>query len=324
MITATRKRLLGTSLLIVLLGVLFAWGTYRASLYRSNSIIADSEQMSLRAATSFAETAREWILADSTEHLKRGVEIMLLGSAKYVQVEYQDHLLIDDRAEDWRETSLPPPTVLPAQAVAGTFMRQDQRIVETTIPLRDRAFTVGFVRIGTHAQLLESSLRRSNWTIGVIGVALWLLSAGATCLASVRQARRAALISDREGVGSLIPIRELFAQRPIVIDLQSRTISSKGVTRLLTPKPFGLLSLLLSDSSRVFSDCEIMEAIWPDCRYTSANDVHQCVYRLRKLLNEVEPDLGQCIANVKGYGYRFETDDRVGFEDASFEHANAQ
>lgn len=321
---ATRRHSWGASILIVLLAVFFIWGTYRVSQYRSNSIIADSEQMSLRAATSFAETAREWILADSVEHLERGVEIMLLGSAKYIQVNYQDHLLIDNRTGEWMEIALPAPAVLPATAVASTSVRDDQRIVEATIPIRDRAFTVGYVRIGIHAQLLESNLRRSNWMIGILGTALWLLSAGATCLASVRLARRAALIPEQRRVGPFAPIRELLDQRPIVIDLQSRTISCKGVTRLLTPKPFGLLSLLLSDSSRVFSDREIMEAIWPDCRYTSSNDVHQCVYRLRKLLNEVDPDLGHCIANVKGFGYRFEIDDRVGFEDACFESANAQ
>ena len=321
---ATRKRLLGSATLIVLLGVLFAWGTHRASEFVSLSIIAESEETSLHAAIGFANTASDWILADSIDHLERGVVIMLLGSTKYVQIDYQDQLLIDGRAEDWKEVALPSLSVLPAQAIVSTFILQGRRIVETTIPLRDRAFTIGFVRIGTYSQLLESRLLRSDWTIGAVGFALWLLSLTAICFTTVRLARRAALIPNHERLEPLIPIRELFAQRPIVIDLQTKTISSKGVTRLLTPKPFGLLSLLLSDSSRVFSDREIIEAIWPECRYTSANDVHQCVYRLRKLLNEIEPDLGSCITNVKGFGYRFESDARVGFEGLSFERANAQ
>lgn len=321
---ATRKRMLGTSILIVLLGVFFAWGTYRTSLHRGKSIIADSEQISLRAAASFAVTAREWILANAIQHLERGVEIMLLGSAKYVQVHYQDHLLIDRRAEDWAEATILPPAVLPAKSISTTFILQGQRIVETTIPLRDRAFTVGFVRIGTHAQLLEAQLRRSNWMIGVVGLVLWLVTAGGTCLLSVRRGRSAALVSDRDSLGTPTPISELFSQRPVVIDLQARTVSSEGVKRLLTPKLFGLLALLLSDSSHVFTDREIMEAIWPDCRYTSANDVHQCVYRLRRLLNEIDPDLGLCIANVKGFGYRFETTGLVEFEGASFARADAQ
>ncbi len=310
---------------VILVGALLAWGTYRISQFRGESIIADSEQISLGAATSFADAAREWILADDIQLLEQGVGIMLLGSAKYIQVNYQNQLLIDRRAGNWEEIVLSPPAVLPAKPVSNTFRFQNQRIVETTIPLRDRAFTIGFIRIGTHAQLLEAQLRRSSLTIGILGAIVWLVLTGATVLVAVRLARKAISIPARERTGSLItPIRELFAQRPIVIDLKSRTISGNGVSQLLTPKPFMLLSLLLSDSSRVFTDREIMEAIWPDCRYTSANDVHQCVYRLRKCLNDVEPDLGNCIANIKGHGYHFVADHRIGFTEANFKHAGVQ
>ncbi|MBU1048569.1 winged helix-turn-helix domain-containing protein [Candidatus Bipolaricaulota bacterium] len=320
----TRKVLLRATTLVILCAAVFAGAGYRTSQHLRSTLIDESEESSLAAATGFAETVSEWILTDSLQHLERGVEIMLLGSSRYVQIGYEDRMLIDGRAEEWEQAALPSVDRLPARATVHTLPLKGHLIIETTLPLRERSFTVGFVRVGTYSQLLESRLQRLNWLLGAVGAILWLFAAAAICWIVIRQARRTATASIGESLGNVAPLRELFAQRPIVIDLRARTISCQGESRLLTPKPFGLLTLLLSDSSHIFSDREIMEAIWPDCRYTSANDVHQCVYRLRRLLNDIDPDLGLCIANVKGFGYRFEANDRVGFEGVDFEHARSQ
>jgi DNA-binding winged helix-turn-helix (wHTH) protein len=93
---------------------------------------------------------------------------------------------------------------------------------------------------------------------------------------------------------------------PLVIDSRTKCVSYLDRELSLSPKPFLLLELLVRDYGRVFNDQEIIEHVWTDTPYVNSNDVRQCVYRLRCRLNDVEAGLGDCIANVKGFGYRFD------------------
>jgi len=56
----------------------------------------------------------------------------------------------------------------------------------------------------------------------------------------------------------------------------------------------------------VFSDREILAAVWPDSRYANAKDVKQHVYLLRKRLRDAKSGGEEMIVNVPGFGYRLE------------------
>jgi len=85
-----------------------------------------------------------------------------------------------------------------------------------------------------------------------------------------------------------------------------------GVPLSLSPKLFSLLALLVSEPGRVFSDREILGAVWPASRYANAKDVKQHIYLLRKKLRGVQPGAEGMIVTVPGFGYRFEPPRRDG------------
>ena len=72
------------------------------------------------------------------------------------------------------------------------------------------------------------------------------------------------------------------------------------------PKLFHLLEMLASEPDQAFGAEEILKRVWADAQYASANDVRQSIYRLRRRLNQLQPGLGECIINIKGFGYRLD------------------
>ena len=75
---------------------------------------------------------------------------------------------------------------------------------------------------------------------------------------------------------------------------------------VLTPKQFALLSLLAASPGRVFSDEEIIDAVWPASAYADGKDVKQYVYLLRRRLSQTGGEGSEIIVNVPGFGYRLE------------------
>ncbi|MDR2936233.1 MAG: response regulator transcription factor [Rikenellaceae bacterium] len=74
----------------------------------------------------------------------------------------------------------------------------------------------------------------------------------------------------------------------------------------LTKTEFELLSLLASNSSRIFSRADLIETLWADTPYITERTVDVHITRLRK-------KLGTCaslISNRSGYGYRLDTSNR--------------
>ena len=89
----------------------------------------------------------------------------------------------------------------------------------------------------------------------------------------------------------------------IEIDERSKSVTIHGEPIALSPKEFYLLALLASDFGRVFTNEEIITALWGgDSRATGA-DVKQYVYQLRSKI-ELDPHSPQWIQNVKGFGYK--------------------
>ena len=257
----------------------------------------------ISSTDAFAGAVHEWIISGSHEHLTRGVELMLLGSARQVRVSYRGETLILAHDSGWEHLSLKPLTAHPVAATTASFQVDDSLLFDTIIPIRNRAEVVGFVRLASHAQLLET--RISQMTAGVIATAaiLGLLLAVLGCRAILRLPARQPRPTSEPSLGR--ELRETLLPQTLVVDLPAKTVSRNGSKHTLTPKLFSLLSLLVHDPSKVYSDKEIIDFVWPDARYIGANDVHQCVYRLRKCLKQFDPELGECVSNIKGFGYRF-------------------
>jgi DNA-binding response OmpR family regulator len=89
----------------------------------------------------------------------------------------------------------------------------------------------------------------------------------------------------------------------IRIDDRSKTVTVGDVKLALSPKEYGLLTLLASEPGRVFSSDEIIAHLWPDNHRAAASDVKQYVHLLRGKLDKTH-QLSDPIENIKGFGYR--------------------
>ena len=67
----------------------------------------------------------------------------------------------------------------------------------------------------------------------------------------------------------------------------------------------------------------MLEALWSDSPYADSNDIRQCIYQLRRRLDAVLPKAGRCIANVRGFGYRFDVEHLTAPSNGSSENRNA-
>ena len=70
---------------------------------------------------------------------------------------------------------------------------------------------------------------------------------------------------------------------------------------MLTPKEFGILTMLMSERGRVFSREEILSRVWRDDTFVLARTVDVHIARIRTKLGEE----GKQITNRQGYGYCF-------------------
>ncbi len=92
-------------------------------------------------------------------------------------------------------------------------------------------------------------------------------------------------------------------KRLLEIDNTRKVIILKGREVSLSPKEYALISLLASQTGRVFSRQEILSALWPENRYASFQDVQKYVYLLRKKIED-NPYNPKLILTVRGFGYR--------------------
>jgi len=90
------------------------------------------------------------------------------------------------------------------------------------------------------------------------------------------------------------------------LDLTSHRLTREGREVELTPKEFGLLSLLVRQAGRAFTREEILTAVWGDEIFVTRRSVDRCVNTLR---GKIEPDARRptFIRTVRDLGYRFET-----------------
>lgn len=88
----------------------------------------------------------------------------------------------------------------------------------------------------------------------------------------------------------------------MVVDYARKSVMVNGEEIRLSPREFGLLSLLVQQPGRVFSREEILAEAWPGNSYVLNRTVDVHVARVRRKLGEA----GCHITNRQGYGYCFD------------------
>ncbi len=94
-----------------------------------------------------------------------------------------------------------------------------------------------------------------------------------------------------------------FGEFELDMNLRKLTCSGKDIT--LTPKEYGLLSLLVAHPDRVFTRDQILNSIWGFNIAVTRRSVDRCINSLRNKI-ESNPSRPDYIKTVREVGYRFE------------------
>ena len=89
------------------------------------------------------------------------------------------------------------------------------------------------------------------------------------------------------------------------LDMASRKLLKNGTDITLTPKEYGLLSLLIEHPHRVFTRDQILNLVWGYNIVVTRRSVDRCVNSLRNKI-EKDPSNPDFIKTVREAGYRFE------------------
>jgi DNA-binding winged helix-turn-helix (wHTH) protein len=158
---------------------------------------------------------------------------------------------------------------------------------------------VGLIRIGFSGDYAAARIHSQRLALigGSLGGWLTLMFASAAFLWQIQRRKLSGDPNDlRIRCGTLS------------IDPDSREVTLNGISLDLTPKLYGLLHLFATHPGTVFSDDDLLRALWSDSTYAASADVKQCIYMLRRTLHEAHPNPRQLICNVKGFGYRLDPD----------------
>ena len=98
------------------------------------------------------------------------------------------------------------------------------------------------------------------------------------------------------------PERALLQAGSLTIDFEKKLVLAAGEALKLSPKEFGILSLLARHPGRVFSREEILAEVWHGETYVLDRTVDVHIARIRRKLGTEAVRL----TNRQGYGYCFE------------------
>lgn len=243
----------------------------------------------------FADAAEAWLVSGDTEAIQRAARLMFLGSVLYVQVFSADALQVDERRGSLAEAEL---AAVSASRIpqAGYSRVAQAHALDVVVPLL--AGGSGYVRVGFDTGSIAASTRSGVLVAAGIGIGFDLAVIALLSLGTRRRARPVPVGSE------LGPMAVRIGDLAIEEDQKRVTLAGKLVP--LPPKQYALLRLLASEPGRVFSDREILVAVWPDSRYANSKDVKQHIYLLRRRLGKVQPGAEGAIVNVPGFGYRLE------------------
>ena len=250
-------------------------------------------------AQAFADGAREWMERGDLSILREAARLLLVGSAIYVQVKSGEALLVDERTSE--VDALPPAELESGRTVRDASFPDGKGYLDITIPLTSGdGSPSGYVRIGIDKSSVAAEARGVILLSAASGVGFEILLIGILGWALLGREGR------QRGPEGGDPSSHIEVG-PLRIDPERKEVAIGGMPIRLTPKQFSLLLLLASEPGRVFSEEEILDAVWPDSPYADSKDIKQYVYLLRRRLGEAHPEGRSLIVTVAGFGYRLVT-----------------
>jgi len=291
---------------------------------RGDDLSEQFRERSLWRAQVFADLASRRFDADDWRELFS--TIFTASDVLYAQVVYRGQV----RAT---RGSIPVPPVQPLARKSFLYEAYSPQVSETrttagqayldilypvTVP-GESSRPDSYVRLGLSLAPLQQELRNEMLTITLLALVALALAAVITVLlarsffsehslafptyrADAGQVQGAASILGGEGVGE-----RPEKQPALVVDNAGKRVFLNGSEVKLSPKEYELVRLLASEPGRVFSNGEILQAVWAGRQWATAQDVKQYVYFVRKKL-ETDPENPRFIITVRGFGYKLQLD----------------
>jgi len=311
---------IGTAFAVLMVGIALGYLGYsgRAQTQQYLSLaetytVAFSDRAALYLSRGDAQDLA--VLANTASTLLFGDVIL------YVQVVADGEVVVDVRTA--AGDALPLPLVAPERASRGRirYLKRGTPyvdVVKALFPLKRKGQDPisGYVRIGTSLDQLQAELFASRLSTAGIALGIWVALMGALWWGT-RTGHQHALKHEPHAPGALqtpapndtVPAAPLEVPSDVRVigtlslDHTRKCVHVRGQPVELSPKEFDLLTLLCQQPGKVFSNEEILGAIWPEQSFATAQDVKQYIYFLRKKL-ERNPKQPQLIVTVRGFGYK--------------------
>jgi len=272
------------------------------------AVLAEAfRERSVAYASAFADAAQSWLAGGEADAAKGTARLLLLGSAFYVQVVALGQVLLDERVERADSLDLSPLTEPPSVRTAR-FAQLSRGVAYLDVIVPSGAAALGmsgeaaYVRIGIDSSSIVARGRGMALLVAGMGALVDLLVAGAFFFL-VRRPRAVREDTTVQRDGEFEPSGKVAEWGGLRVEEATKKVRLFGEEVSVTPKQYSLLHLLASEPGRVFSDREIVAAIWPESPYADSKDVKQQIYLLRRRLASVHPDGARLIANAQGFGY---------------------
>ena len=264
---------------------------------------AESEILAHR----FSRVASSWLIRDNREAVESTARLMLFSSAVYVYISIQGESVLDLRSEDAEGERLALASLDLSNPESDLALGPQTRnlragLIDAVAPIVVGGLngeTIGFVRIGFAVDDVASLIRTRAVLLGAMTLGSWtglmlLLSGGLWWM------QRGKPDTTTESAPCILTCGDL------TIDTATCEVRLFDTPIQLTPKQYDLLVLLASKPGEVFSDDDMLAAIWADSDYAASGDVKQCIYMLRRKLGAACQRPAKVVVNVKGFGYRLE------------------
>lgn len=264
---------------------------------------------SIELAFVLADSAGSWIVRDNMDALAVACDVLLAGSATYVRVLLRGEAIVDRRSDEAALSHVKPHFFPGIDAVTTPMSEFDTATLHVAVPIEwsgEQGAPIGSVQIGFDDSFARERVRSFRRLIAGIVAGSWL----AFLLIGVLAIRHFTNVA-HEHVVEAEPMpqaggHDVIRTGALEIDVDICRVCLNHQEVQLTPKMFELLLYLARQPRRIFSDSDLLAALWEDAPYATSSDVKQCVYVLRQRLGVAHPNPKAIVVNVKGFGYKLE------------------